>query len=285
MDILDMRAEDLDYVRDLVRGRSAIVLEDEKAYLVQSRLGILARNEDFPSLHDMVDKLRKTVYGPLHQKVVEALTTNETSFFRDPGSFQALRDHVLPEIIQNNAPIKRVHIWCGAGSSGQEPYSILLTILDHFPELKSWSLRMVATDISQGMIQRCREGTYSRLEVDRGLSVSHLDKYFIQEGGAWRIRSDVRRMIEFHVMNLAEPWLLFSVMDIVFLRNVMIYFDVKTKRQILKKVREILAPHGYLFLGGTETTINVDHHFQRVGVCGTSVYRIKQKWEETHAVS
>ena len=272
---MEVTTKDLEYVRDLVRERSAIVLEAEKAYLVNSRLEPLAKSEGFSSLTALVGTLRQTSYTSLHKKVVEALTTNETSFFRDLAPFQALREHILPEVIKKNTLMKRLNIWCGASSSGQEPYSILLTILEHFPVLKSWRLHFTATDISQEMLERCQEGTYSQLEVNRGLPPALLTKYFSKKAMGWEIREELRDMIEFREMNLAGTWLNFPKMDLVFMRNVMIYFDAQTKKQILQNVRGILEPHGFLFLGSSETTMNLDDLYERVVVNGTSVYRLK----------
>ncbi len=271
-----LNKEDLDYVCELVRTRSAIVLEPEKAYLVHSRLEPLAKSEGLASLTKLVKKLRSAPYGVLHKKVVEAMTTNETSFFRDLNPFQALREHVLPEIIACKGVSKRLNMWCGASSSGQEPYSVMFTIYEHFPEIKDWMLQYIATDISEGMLAKCREGKYSQLEVNRGLPAPLLTKYFVKKGMGWQVNEDIRRRIDFKPMNLAGPWLPFPTMDIVFLRNVMIYFDTATKKQILANIRKILDPNGYLFLGGSESTMNLDDHYERVAISGTSCYRIKK---------
>lgn len=268
--------EDVAYIRNLVRVKAAMVLEQEKIYLVQSRLEPFARQEGFKSMADLVSHLRQTSYGPLHKRVVEAMTINETSFFRDPVLFQALKDGLLPELIQINRDAKRVHIWCGASSSGQEPYSILLTILHHFPELTSWHIRLIATELSQEMVRRGQEGRYGPFEVKRGLSQPMLTTFFSRQGMDWQIRDDVRERIEFHEMNLAGLWPVFPPMDLVFMRNVMMYFDMETRKDILRRIRGILAPHGYLILGATETTLSVDDHFERVPVNGTSVYRVRK---------
>ena len=274
--VTEITFEDVAYIRNLVREQAAMVLGQEKTYLVQLRLESFAKQEGFGSMADLVSHLRQTSYGPLHKRVVEAMTINETSFFRDLLPFQALKDRLLPEVIQTNRATKCVHIWCGASSSGQEPYSILLTILQHFPELTSWHIRLIATDISQEMVRRGQEGRYGPFEVKRGLSPFMLKTYFSQEGTEWQIRDDVRNRIEFYEMNLAGLWLVLPPMDLVFLRNVMTYFDMETRKDILRRIRGILAPHGYLILGATETTLAVDDHFERVPVNGTSVYRVKK---------
>jgi chemotaxis protein methyltransferase CheR len=269
--------EDLTYIRNLVRERSAIVLDEEKDYLIRSRLEPLAKELGFDSLVGLVGKLRRTSYDRLHRTVVEAMTTNETSFFRDLSPFLALKECFLPDLIARRASMRCLSIWCGASSSGQEPYSIMLTILEHFPELKDWRIRFLATDISGAMLKRCQEGIYSQLEVNRGLPASLLTKYFSKKGTHWQIDEDIRKRIEFREMNLAGSWPLFPTMDLVVLRNVMIYFDGETKKNILKKIRHILDPQGYLLLGGTETTINLDDQYERVAVNGTSCYRIRKR--------
>ena len=271
-----LQKEDLDYVRELVRSRSAIVLEPEKAYLVQSRIEPLAKSEGLASIAELVKKLRPAPYGGLHKKVVEAMTTNETSFFRDLTPFQALKEQLLPEIIARKGLTKRLTMWCGASSSGQEPYSVMFTIFEHFPEMKDWMIQYTATDISEEMLEKCRKGKYSQLEVNRGLPAPLLTRFFDKKGMGWQVHEDIRRRIDFKPMNLAGPWLPFPTMDIVFLRNVMIYFDTDTKKRILANIRNILDPHGYLFLGGSETTMNLDDHYERVAISGTSCYRVKK---------
>jgi len=268
--------EDFSYIRNLVRERSAIVLDKEKEYLISSRLEPLAKELGFASLPEFVGSLRRTSHDMLHRKVVEAMITNETSFFRDWRPFLALKEHLLPKLITRKASMGCLSFWCGASSSGQEPYSIMLTIQEHFPQLTDWKIRFLATDISGAMVKRCREGIYRQLEVNRGLPADLLRKYFSKKGGHWQIAEDIRKKIEFRELNLAGPWPLFPPMDMVVLRNVMIYFDGETKKHILKKIRNILDPEGYLLLGGTETTLNVDEEFERVAVDGTSCYRIRK---------
>ncbi|MDR4461948.1 MAG: protein-glutamate O-methyltransferase CheR [Nitrospirales bacterium] len=273
----EIALDDVAYIRNLIRERSAMVLEVEKTYFMQSRLEPFSKQEGFGSLAGLVSHLRQTSYGPLHERVIEAMTINETSFFRDPAPFQALKDRLLPEVIQANWNLRRLHIWCGASSSGQEPYSILLTILHHFPELRSWHIRLIATDISLAMVKRAKEGRYGPYEVKRGLSPLMLNTYFSRQGMEWQIRENVRNIIEFREMNLAGSWVGLPTMDLVFMRNVMMYFDMETRKAILHRIRGILAPHGYLVLGVTETTLAVDDHFERVRVNGTSVYRVNKK--------
>jgi chemotaxis protein methyltransferase CheR len=268
--------EDFTYIRNLVRERSAIILDEGKEYLLYSRLEPLAKDLGFASLSQLVGKLRQTSYDMLHRNVVEAMTTNETSFFRDVHPFHALQNHLLPEIIARRSSTRSLSIWCGASASGQEPYSIMLTILEHFPDLLDWKVQFVATDISEKMVKRCREGTYTQLEVNRGLPANLLMKYFSKIGTYWQIDKEVRKRIEFRELNLAGPWPLFPTMDMVVLRNVLIYFNEETKKQILKNIRRILDPQGYLLLGGSETTIHLDEHYERISLYGTSCYQVRK---------
>jgi chemotaxis protein methyltransferase CheR len=267
---------EFDYVRRLVYERAAIVLEPGKEYLAESRLQPLALKLGFGTLGELICRLRSARPDGLHQKVVEAMTTNETSFFRDGHPFEALRCSILPELVARRAAERRLHIWCAASSSGQEPYSIAMLLREHFPSLSSWSLRLVASDLSREILDRAREGCYSQLEVNRGLPASLLVKYFERHGMNWQIKADLRRMIDFREMNLMSPFSSLPPMDIVFLRNVLIYFDVETKKAILGKVRHLLRPDGYLFLGSSESTINLDATFVRVQLGMSGCYRLRE---------
>ncbi|GJL53227.1 MAG: chemotaxis protein CheR [Nitrospirales bacterium] len=273
-------------ISNLVREHSAIVVESKKEYLVLARLEPIVKEEGFTSIADLICYVRRTPFGPLHRRIVEAMTTNETSFFRDLTPFEALRDEVLPELIKKRKDRKSVNIWCGASSSGQEPYSIALVIRELFSELDSWTINFIATDISSEMLHRCSEGKYSQLEVNRGLPVQLLLKYFSKNGRCWYVKDQLRNMIEFKEMNLAGPWLPFPKLDIVFLRNVLIYFDRETKQRILTKIREHMSGDGYLFLGGTETTLMLDQAFARVPVGRTACYRLRPVLENSgHVIS
>ena len=274
--IVPLDSADFDFVSSLVLKRSAIVLEPEKNYLVESRLLPLARREGFPSIPALVAKMRSSIHGELHQKVVEAMTTNETSFFRDLNPFEALRKVVLPDIFQKRLGEKKLQIWCGASSTGQEPYTIAMILREHFAMYQDWKINMVATDLSTDVLAKAREGCYSQLEVNRGLPAPLLVKYFERQGTEWRIKGDVRKIIDFRQLNLIDPSYAVPAADIVFLRNVLIYFDVATKKSILQKIRKVLKPDGYLFLGGAETTMNLDDSFERVNFERSGCYRIRK---------
>lgn len=267
---------DFNYIRDLVRRHSAIALEADKAYLVETRLTPLARLAGFASLQELIASLRtQTPTHPLYRQVVEAITTHETSFFRDLHPFDALRTTVLPELLTKRRSLN-LTIWCAACSSGQEPYSVAMLVREHFPTLANHRVRIIATDLSGAILDRAREGLYSQIEVNRGLPAVLLTKYFDKQGLHWRIRSEIRRMVEFQQNNLAESWSPIPPLDIVFMRNVLIYFDVDTKKAILAKIRQVLKPDGYLFLGSSETTLNLDAAFEPISMGKSLCYQLRQ---------
>jgi chemotaxis protein methyltransferase CheR len=266
---------DVDYVRALVKEQSAIVLEQAKAYLIESRLEPVARKAGIASAHDLVGQLRAKPYGRLHHQVVEAMTTNETSWFRDVSPFGALRDHVIPELIAKHTVDRRIGIWSAASSTGQEIYSIAMLLADHFPQLRmGWDVKLVASDLSEEVVDRARAGRFTQLEVNRGLPAPMLVKHFERVGSVWQVKEDLRRAVSFGVVNLIKPWPQLPPLDIVMLRNVMIYFDVPTKKQILANVRRVLRPGGHLFLGNAETTLNLDDAFERVQYGKATCYRV-----------
>lgn len=264
---------DFDFVSTLVRQSSAIVLERDKAYLVESRLLPVARELGAGSVEALVEQLRRAPRGPLRSRVVEAMTTNETSFFRDQHPFHALSATVLPELLEARRTTRTLNIWCAAASSGQEPYSIAMLLDEALATTPGWRVRLLATDISEQMLERTRQGLYSQLEVNRGMPAAQLVRHFRREGAAWRVNDNLRRMVETRFLNLVEDWGAMPPMDVVFLRNVLIYFDVATKRQVLAQVRKVLAPDGYLFLGAAEMTMGVDEAWERVPAGRSSMYR------------
>jgi chemotaxis protein methyltransferase CheR len=268
-------ASDFDYIRDLVRREAAIVLEPGKEYLAENRLHPVARQAGLDSVGALVRQL-KIGAGELQGLVVDALTTNETSFFRDAHPWDALRDDLLPQLIERRADKRMLTIWCAASSSGQEPYTLALLLREHFAAaLEGWTVRILATDISPSMIDRARTGRYSQLEVNRGLPAPLLLKHFTRAGMQWQLNDDVRSMVEFRLMNLdeASEYDRLPMADLILIRNVLIYFDVATKRDILTRSRDHLRPDGYLFLGSSETTLNVVEGFERVQSGKTICYR------------
>lgn len=266
---------EFDYVRGLLRERAAIVLDPGKEYLVESRLVGVAKKEGFTSLSDLVSALKSQSYNGMHKRVVDAMTTNETSFFRDIHPFDALKKVVIPDLLQKRASTRQLNFWCAASSTGQEPYTVAMIVKENFPQLATWKFQYIATDISTDVLAKARSGLYSRLELNRGLPAQLLVKYFDQKGFDWQANEELRKMIDFRELNLAGTWPSLPAMDVVFIRNVLIYFDVETKKQIFSKIKKILRPDGYLFLGGAETTINIDDQFERVPIEKAGIYRLK----------
>ncbi len=261
---MPLNPKDFNLIRQLVNKRSAIVLDNGKEALVESRLSILARKEGIDTIAELLNRLRSCTASRLHDKVVEVMTTNETLFFRDIYPFDVLCSIIIPELLEKRKTENRLHIWSAGCSSGQEPYSIAMLLKEHFAHHTNWSFRINACDISKEMVARAREGRYSQFEINRGLPAPLLVKYFHQKGVDWQLREDIRRMVEYDDINLAAPqWPMMPSMDIIFMRNVLIYFDIETKKQILHKVRRLLRPDGYLFLGTAETTLNLDDSFDR----------------------
>ncbi len=269
--------EDFNYFRGLLRRCAAIVLEDEKAYLVEARLSLLAHREGFRSLGALATHLRTGGDDRLQRKVVEAMTTNETSFFRDGHPFHSVHQAVFPQLLRRRAAERSLTVWCAGCSSGQEPYSVAMLLREIIPALDEWNIRIIATDLSTEMLAQARLGRYTDAEVRRGLPARLLEKFFRRDGAEWQISDDLRRMVEFRVLNLIEPWPALPVLDVVLLRNVLIYFDLPAKRSTLERVRKVLRADGYLLLGGAETTLNLHDGYERVQVGPSICYQPRAK--------
>jgi chemotaxis protein methyltransferase CheR len=205
--------------------------------------------------------------------VVEAMTTNETSWFRDVHPFNALRTDLLPALIAGRAAERKLRFWSTACSSGQEAYSLTITLAEHFPQLREWDVQILATDLSREMVDRTQQGRYGQLEMNRGLPAQHLIKYFERQGVHWQVKPELRRLVQTRQMNLIEAWPVLPRFDVILLRNVLIYFDLDTKRAILRRVRQVLRPDGVLFLGSAETTMMVDDGWDRLTTSGSVAYR------------
>jgi len=271
--------QDFEYLKKLVRKHSAIILEDRQKYLMEPRLMPLVRQENLESISALIEELNLRPFNGLHKCVVDAMTTNETSFLRDFHPFEILRTHLLPELIEKRKDQKELAIWSAACSSGQEPYSISMILKEDFLNLSDWKVKIIASDLSQDMLEKAKEGNYSQMEVNRGLPAVMLVKYFEKWGIEWKLKHEILRMVEFLELNLAGPWPRLPKFDIIFLRNVMIYFDIETKKEILRKVKCLLKPDGFLFLGGAETTLNLDDSFKRYPLFKAGVYQLSQKGE------
>lgn len=265
---------DFDYIRGLVRDRTSIALDTTKIYLVNARLLPVARDAGYPSVVALIKHLRPRPFSDLHALAVEAIVTTETSFFRDFYPFEALKQEVIPEIIANRRGGHRsLTIWSAGCSSGQEPYSIGMMLRENFPELASWTVRLLASDVSRGILEKSKRGVYSQNEVNRGLPAPLLVKYFRQQGSSWHLTDDLRNMVTFFHHNLARDYPTLPPVDLLVMRNVLIYFDVDTKRLVLNRVKRHLRNGGLLMLGTAETTLNLDESFERLRIGRAVFYR------------
>jgi chemotaxis protein methyltransferase CheR len=264
------------FLRGLLKHRTGVCIDDTKQYLVVARLMPIVRQRKIPSLETLIDRVRQGIDPTLERDVLCAMMTHETSFFRDQAPFEALR-RLVAELAVRRAADKQLVIWSAACSTGQEPYSIAITLLEHFPDLAAtWRVRIVASDFSEPVLERARAGVYSELETARGLPANLLKKYFRPLQGKWSVAQECRRFVEFRCLNLNGTWPMMPACDVMFLRNVMLYFDVPTRSALVKRARRALRPDGGLFLGGAETMIGLDDGFDRVVEAGCSYYRPKR---------
>lgn len=269
--------QNFDFVSAFVEKQAAIVLEPEKEYLVESRLQPLAREEGFTSLDEYVDAVRAApLVNGRHSRIVDALTTNETTFFRDHFPFEALRKTLLPEHFRRNATSKTLTLWSAACSTGQEPYSLAMMLRREFPkESEEWTIRIVATDLSKRVLAQAEAGSYTQFEVNRGLPAPYLIRYFAKDGQNWAIKDEIKKMVDFKQLNLMHSWALIPRCDFVFIRNVLIYFDVETKREIFERMKSVLTPNSYMFLGGGETTAHIHTGFEPSHFEGATCFKLK----------
>ncbi|HEX8346476.1 MAG TPA: protein-glutamate O-methyltransferase CheR [Actinoplanes sp.] len=264
---------DFTYVSTMVRREAAIVLAPGKEYLVEARLIPVARQVGAADVATFLADLQRRPNIEHQRRIIDALTTNETSFFRDREPFAALANTVLPELVKARGSTRKLRFWSAASSSGQEAYSLAITLQEELPT--GWSFDIVGSDISTAMVKRAQTGEYSQVEVNRGLPASQLVQYFERAGAHWRVVPTLRRNVEFRQMNLTTPLPAMQPFDVIFLRNVLIYFDVATKRTVLRNAAKLLRPDGWLFLGAAETTIGIDDNYERVPAGRTSAYRLK----------
>jgi chemotaxis protein methyltransferase CheR len=265
-----------EFVRTLLRERSAHSLEDDKVYLVETRLISVARRHGFESVEDLVRNSQSRKNEVLLVEIVEAMTINETSFFRDEDVFKALQQSVLPELARRRSHLRCLNIWSASCSSGQEPFSIAMILSRHFPALAGWNIRLLASDLSKAMLVRARRGVFSDLEISRGLPTDLRENYFAKHENGWQIHDDLRRRVEFRQINLSGVWPELPPMDLVLMRNVLIYFDTPTKQQILDRVYRVIQPDGYLVLGGAESTHHLDNRFLPVSFGNVSFFQLRQ---------
>lgn len=253
--------ENYKFLQEYVYRESGIVLDNDKHYLLEARLTPIVRQRQLSSLDDLCALLQVNGDAPLRRQVVEAMTTHETSFFRDPAQYDALRSVVLPELMQQRRDTRRMSFWSAAASSGQEAYTLAMLLLEM--GLGEWNIQILATDLSTQVLERAAAGKFLQIEVNRGLPVSYLVKYFTRAGLDWQLKDQVRRMVKFVPFDLRQSMRTLGPFDLVFCRNVLIYFDIESKRKILAEIRETLFGGGYLLMGGSETTLNLDDRFSR----------------------
>jgi chemotaxis protein methyltransferase CheR len=252
-----MMDADFEFLRSFLKARSGLALSAEKRYLVDSRLGPVCRRHGLASLAELVARLRSGRAGDLERVVVEAMTTNETFFFRDRAPFDLFRETLLPRFLAARAATRRIRIWCAAASTGQEPYSLAMMLSEAAPRLAGWQVDILATDLSVDVLERAKAGLYSQFEVQRGLPIQLLLKYFTQVGDQWQISPQIRSMVDFRPLNLIRDFSPLGSFDIIYCRNVLIYFDQPTKSDVLKRVAGALGPEGVLLLGAAETVIGL----------------------------
>ncbi|MBR1126543.1 protein-glutamate O-methyltransferase CheR [Bradyrhizobium lablabi] len=256
-----MTPQDYDYLRKLLKERSGLDLSADKQYLVESRLMPLARRAGLPGIPELAQKM-KSGAAALTSDVVEAMTTNETFFFRDKIPFDHLKQAVLPELIQARAARRSIRIWCAASSTGQEPYSIAMCLKEMGAALSGWRTEIVATDLSQGVLEKSRAGLFTQFEVQRGLPIQLLVKYFTQQGELWQLNADIRAMVQHRQLNLLQDFSHLGMFDIVFCRNVLIYFDQDTKTNIFDRLAKQVETDGVLALGAAESVVGISDAFK-----------------------
>ena len=263
-----------EFVRSFVKQQAGISLSEEKEYLLTSRLTPLSKSSNYPSLDEYINAVR-TDPSMKHCEyhIIDALTTNETLFFRDHHPWQALKKLIIPDLINKAQNRRRLTFWCAASSTGQEPYSLAMMLLKDFPQLKDWKLDIYATDISEEMIAKAQKGMYSQFEVNRGLPAPYLIRYFQKVENNWQLNDMVKSMVKFSKLNLLDRHTIIPQCDLVMIRNVLIYFEEDTRKSILTKIKDLLRPEGYLFLGSCESCLGVFKEINRPETGLANVYR------------
>ena len=252
-----MKSQDFEFLAGLLKDRSGLMLTPDKVYLLESRLTPLARKSGLDTLDALVQKLRVSRDDKLIKDVTEAMTTNESFFFRDNTPFDLFKNHVAPAMEKARASRKRLRIWCAAASTGQEPYSLAILLKENWAKWQGWNIEIVGTDICTQVLEKAKAGTYSQFEVQRGLPIQMLIKYFKQEGDVWRLNDDIRNMVTFRPFNLLSSFGTLGSFDVIYCRNVLIYFDQATKKDVLERMHSTLASDGTLFLGAAETVLGI----------------------------
>ena len=259
-----MKQENFSFISDLVKKRSGLVLTMDKIYLLESRLAPLARKEGEASIDDLITKIRLKGTEALKSAVTEAMTTNESFFFRDKKPFDHLSEVILPHMVKNRNSSAKLRIWCCAASTGQEPYSIGMVLKENQAKFGKLRTEILGTDISSQVLEKAKAGIYSQFEVQRGMPIQLLVKYFTQKGENWEINPEIKAMATYRYFNLLDSYASLGKWDIVFCRNVLIYFDQETKKDILDRIAKQMNPDAYLLLGAAETVLGVSDAFKPV---------------------
>lgn len=259
-----MNIADFDIYKDLLKDKSGLVLSQDKAYLIESRLNPVAKKWGYDGIPAMTQVMRGVPSPDLINDIVEAMTTNETSFYRDNTPFDIFKNTVIPYYKNKVGHPPKLRIWCAAASSGQEPYSLAMLLKEEAASLPGWNFEIVATDISHEILEQAKAGVYTQFEVQRGLPITHLMKYFKQDGEKWTINDEIKSMITYKYFNLLDPMSALGQFDVIFCRNVLIYFDQPTKKDVMERAHRQMAEDGFFFLGGAETVLGLTDVFTAV---------------------
>jgi chemotaxis protein methyltransferase CheR len=257
---------DYDFLRKFLKQRSGLVLSADKQYLVESRLLPVARKAGLANLGALVDAIKRgSGDDALTTAVVEAMATNESFFFRDKIPFEHFRSIVMPALIAARRSARSIRIWCAAASNGQEPYSLAMCLKQMEREIAGWRIELLATDLSGEVLEKARSGIYTQFEVQRGLPIQLLIKHFTQTGELWQIAPEIRAMVKYQQLNLLSDFSRLGIFDLIFCRNVLIYFDQPTKTDVLERLARVTASDGFLVLGAAETVVGLTDSFKIVG--------------------
>ncbi len=259
-----MRKEDFELLSKILKERSGLVLSEEKVYLLESRLTPIARKKGMETLDDLINEIRLRRKEDLLREITDAMTTNESFFFRDNTPFDLFKNDVMPGIIKSRSSGRRLRIWCAAASTGQEPYSLAIILSEMEARLAGWNIEIIGTDLSQSVLDKAKAGIYSQFEVQRGLPIKLLMKYFTQAGEMWQISEKIRKMVTYKPYNLLDSFSSLGSFDVIFCRNVLIYFHQDTKKLVLDRLRGQMPVDGTLFLGAAETVLGLTDKFKPV---------------------
>ena len=282
----DLTPDDIDAVCDMVDELCGICWDESKAYLIESRLGNLVEQLNCENYRDFARKVRAELVPGLKEQVVDAVTTNETLWFRDESPFEALRHKVIPDLIDDKSSsvfAKRFRVWCAACSTGQEPYSIAMAFVDTIPDVESWDIQILGTDISPSAVAHASRGIYGGLEIGRGMDPAHLKKYFVERGKDWQISDQIRSMCSFSQFNLFDPMATLGTFDIIFCRNVAIYFSQEDQKSVFNNLAKVLTPNGWLFVGSSESLNDLGKCWTPQQHCRTNCYRPNQPVQPLHS--